>query len=72
MNELQGQKQAGASNLWSGISGMASTAMDYAGTSYFNNTMAGMYGNQAPKGYSYGDNGKLTQTNKYGTFTFNG
>ena len=44
MNELQSQKQAGAENFWGGVTGAASTALDFAGTKYFSDTMAGMYG----------------------------
>ena len=32
MNELQSNKQAGADNFWGGVSGLASTALDFAGT----------------------------------------
>jgi hypothetical protein len=39
MNELQSNKQAGAENFWGGVSGVASTALDFAGTKYYGDTL---------------------------------
>ena len=44
MNEFTSQRQAGAENMWSGISGIASTAADFAGTAYYGQMMGGQGG----------------------------
>jgi len=44
MNELTSQRQEGASNLWNGLEGMASGAMNYVGTKYYQDIMKGLQG----------------------------
>lgn len=43
MNEFQSRKQAGFQNMWSGVSGAASTFMDFAGTKYYSDTLKSLY-----------------------------
>ena len=76
MNELTGQRQAGAANLWGGIEGMASAGMNLMGTASYLNVLEGMrpqYGSGVPAptgGYTGGYMAPLQQspfTTKFAT-----
>jgi len=44
MNMYQSQKQSGGANLWSGLEGIGTSAMNYFGTKYMGNMLSGLQG----------------------------
>ena len=44
MNMYQSQKQSGAANMWSGLEGMGTSAMNYFGTKYMGDSLKALQG----------------------------